>query len=260
MSVSQMPRPESPARAAQRQICAALGLLPGLRAERSSDRQWRCAACKSMQAGRSWQIWVSDSVRKGDAPERVIEEARRSAFNGHGSAWCLGCARALGGPLRAIRHHVESLGFFARIAAIFSHYAIADLGTAEADRIEAARPKWPDTDPIDKSDPHWKSNNNCNINGIPYYKKEVSPGRWQWVVNEESVARQAEYENRKRVLFQSLTTRVVTDDELKEAAAHGYSLNIPLMTPYREEEKSRELCRAFAVQDMLRRSAPPPTP
>lgn len=82
-----------PAKAPVDEIAALLGLCSGLRAERNS--QYRCASCSKMQPDGSWLIWVSDSVRRGDPAWSVTEAARRNAFNGHSSGWCLACAQSL---------------------------------------------------------------------------------------------------------------------------------------------------------------------
>jgi hypothetical protein len=72
-------------------------LLPGLRAE-PRDRQFRCAACSRMQPTGSWLVWVPDGVRKTDPAWSVTEACRLSAFNGHGSGWCLKCAQSFCRP------------------------------------------------------------------------------------------------------------------------------------------------------------------
>lgn len=74
-----------------------LGLLPGLRAEKSRHGQWRCAECQRMQPNDSWQVWVPDGVCNRDPGWSITEACRVSAYNGHLSAWCLSCARGLSG-------------------------------------------------------------------------------------------------------------------------------------------------------------------
>lgn len=115
-----------------------------------------------------------------------------------------------------------------------------------------AEPQWPDTTPIDKTDPYWEFNNNMNVNGTPYHKVEVSPGRWQWVVNEESRKAVVDSDNRKRELLAALRTRVLTDEELREVLAHGDDLNIYNWEPYRPEAKQRELIEALLAQLRIR--------
>jgi hypothetical protein len=111
--------------------------------------------------------------------------------------------------------------------------------------------KWPDCDPVDKSDPYWEFNNNLNINGVNYLKREVAPGRWQWVENEEANRRQWERECRKMELFHALWTRALTQPEEEEAISHGDALNIQNCVPYRAEEKQRELHNAWFQQRRL---------
>lgn len=72
-----------------------LGLAPGLRVEEDWG-QFRCACCKRMQPRGSYLVWVPDGVERGDPAWSVTEECRRSAFNGSGSGWCLGCAKRIG--------------------------------------------------------------------------------------------------------------------------------------------------------------------
>lgn len=69
-----------------------LGLCRGLRAEKSRFGQWRCSCCHKMQREGDWQVWVPDSVMRGDPEWSVTEAARQNAWNGHLSAWCLKCA------------------------------------------------------------------------------------------------------------------------------------------------------------------------
>lgn len=125
---------------------------------------------------------------------------------------------------------------------------------------KASGHKWPDCAPIDKADPYWEINNNLNVNGVNYLKREVSPGRWQWVQNEEANRRQHEYEKRKDDLYFALQTRALTTDEEIEALGYGSSLNIRNMVSYRAEEKSRELQNAWFQQRRLQLLARSPLP
>ncbi len=121
----------------------------------------------------------------------------------------------------------------------------------------ASKPKheWPDTDPIDKSDPYWEFNNNLSSNGVPYKKAEVSPGRWQWVVNKEAQERERKWQADIADLYSALRTRVLTDEEFDRAKSLGLSLVTRLMVPYYEQEKRRELDEAFLQQYRLREIA-----
>jgi hypothetical protein len=114
---------------------------------------------------------------------------------------------------------------------------------------------WPDTDPPDKTDKYWELNNNLNANGTQYKKAEVSPGKWQWIVDEEAMKSFADMNAHRRNLFYALTHRVLTDAELKEALGYGDSLNVEPNVGYYAEEKGRELQRAFQLQETLRRMA-----
>lgn len=116
---------------------------------------------------------------------------------------------------------------------------------------------WPDTDPPDKSNEYWEFNNNLNSNGTQYKKSEVSPGKWQWIVDEAAMKSMREYAQHKHDLWNALTTRVMTDAELKELAAYGSSINTENMQPYNATEKLQELHNALLIQQMLRRDNTP---
>lgn len=76
-----------------------LGLPDGLRVEAQRRHgQWRCSNCNGMQPSGD-KIWVPDSVRVGDPAWSVTEACRQNAYNGYHSAWCVPCARRLGGSL-----------------------------------------------------------------------------------------------------------------------------------------------------------------
>jgi hypothetical protein len=120
--------------------------------------------------------------------------------------------------------------------------------TAEA----PAKMEWPDTTPIDKIDPYWEFNNNTNINGIPYFKEEVEPGRWQWVVDKESLQRQRDHEKHKSDLAMALQTRVLTEEEMQEVMEYGIHLFIRNMVSYREEDMQRRFNEAICQQYRLR--------
>lgn len=78
----------------------------------------------------------------------------------------------------------------------------------------AHNPQWPDTTPPDKTDPYWKFNNNLNENGTQYHKVEVTPGKWQWKVDEASMKAMQEAENAKWDLYYSLAKRKMSHAEL----------------------------------------------
>lgn len=107
--------------------------------------------------------------------------------------------------------------------------------------------KWPECEP-----PHEIVGFSAfNINGTQYKKKEVSPGIWNWVIDEEMMALSCNREFKRRALYWALQTRVLTDDELQEAEQYGYSLNIDMGVPFREADKRRDLQDAWFQQRRL---------
>lgn len=111
---------------------------------------------------------------------------------------------------------------------------------------------WPSTDPPDKTNPYWEMNNNLSINGTPYWKVEVKPGKWEWQVNEASLKLLNDEERHRAELWMALRTRVLAADEWKEVLQYGDRINRPPNIPYFAEEKSRELNDAYATQQLLR--------
>lgn len=114
---------------------------------------------------------------------------------------------------------------------------------------------WPNTTAPDKTNPYWKFNNNLTINGTPYKKSEISPGKWQWVVNEELLRLSQIRENHRRDLFWALRSRVLTDAEMTEVDGYRDSLNIEQMVSFNPAEKARELNDALLQQFKLRLAA-----
>lgn len=85
-----------------------LGLPDGLKVETPRDsRQWRCCSCSRMQRPNSEQVWVPDGVLPGDPAWSVTETCRQNAYNGNYSAWCLKCAKSLGGVANAVSTSIE---------------------------------------------------------------------------------------------------------------------------------------------------------
>lgn len=121
--------------------------------------------------------------------------------------------------------------------------------------LATAEKKWPDTAPPDKTDKFWEFNNNLNVNGTPYKKEEVAPGKWQWAVDKESQRRSWQYEREKSELYMALRTRVVSDAEFDRAKSLGLSLVTQPMVSYRESDKQNELNEAFLQQFKLRQIA-----
>lgn len=66
----------------------------GSRVENSSY-SWRCCKCMTMQPTGSTQAWMEDGILPNDPAWSVKEKNIRNAWNGHFSAWCMGCAATL---------------------------------------------------------------------------------------------------------------------------------------------------------------------
>ena len=114
---------------------------------------------------------------------------------------------------------------------------------------------WPDCEPLDKTKEFWEFNNNLNVNGVPYEKAEVQPGKWQWVVNQESPQELRDYEARKSNLATALQTRVLTEDEMQEVLGHGENLFIRNMVSYSQDEIQKRFNEAICQQFRLRKIA-----
>jgi hypothetical protein len=122
--------------------------------------------------------------------------------------------------------------------------------TASIPRAKRRR-TWPDCDPIDKSDEFWEFNNNLSLNGIPYHKEEVEPGRWQWVINAEALRSKQEEAARRSDLWFALRTRVLTSEEMASVRSYGQWLNLQEMVPYDASQKALELNNALANQALM---------
>lgn len=110
--------------------------------------------------------------------------------------------------------------------------------------------EWPDTDPPDEF-----GGGVLNINGIQYKKAEVSPGHWQWVMDDEAMKHFGERDRHRRDLFWALRSRILTDTEMDEVARYGDDLNIESFVPYSPQEKMREMNDALLQQFKLRAAA-----
>jgi hypothetical protein len=75
-------------------IARKLGVCSVLNVDFSRE-EWRCAACRKMQPAYSWLVWVEDNTKPGDSIEKIMVDARRGAFNGNKSGWCIDCAPKL---------------------------------------------------------------------------------------------------------------------------------------------------------------------
>ncbi len=133
---------------------------------------------------------------------------------------------------------------------------ITDLGAGKKVSIVVpGRKQWPDTDPLDKSDPYWEFNNNLNIDGIPYEKSEISPGRWQWIIDLRSLKAARESDERRQKLWEALSTRVLNDEEWRQVLAYGDSINVENWVPYNPADKMKERNEAYLQQQRLRLEA-----
>jgi len=90
-----------------------------------------------------------------------------------------------------------------------------------------------------------------NVNGTQYKKAEVSPGKWQWVVDEKAMKDMVERDNHRRELFAALSSRVLTDAEMKEVQSYGSNLNLEWNVPYYPEQKAQELSNVLQMQQIL---------
>lgn len=114
--------------------------------------------------------------------------------------------------------------------------------------------EWPLTTPPDTTEPYWNLNNNLNINGVNYYKKRTSDGKWKWTKNIEKNNRHEAIQNRKRELMQALQSRVLTADEMQEVNSYGRNLNLYPYEVFKSLEKQKELNEALLQQHRLRQA------
>jgi hypothetical protein len=122
---------------------------------------------------------------------------------------------------------------------------------------KANNPQWPDTTPPDKTDKYWELNNNLNVNGVQYLKKEVSPGKWQWVVDDDAMKSMADYEQKRWELFSAIGTRKLTHEELMGVDP---LLGAQPMTPYFPCEKYAEIYDLLVKQWEFQTGNPMPFP
>lgn len=100
----------------------------------------------------------------------------------------------------------------------------------------------------------WESSS-ISINGAQYKKAEVSPGKWQWVLDQEAMRELEQIEQPRRDLYFALTHRVLTAKEYQQALGYGDRLNIEPRTTYFPDAKRAELNHAFELQKILRETA-----
>lgn len=127
----------------------------------------------------------------------------------------------------------------------------ATIGDALRETCKKPEYVWPDCPPPDEKRQYL----GCNINGINYKPSEISPGCWQWVVNEEAEKRIRDEEAHRANLYWALRSRVLNDEEMAEVERYGSSLNIQLMVSYSPHEKEMELNNALLQQFRLREIA-----
>lgn len=73
-------------------LASELGLCDGLRVQKDNTRQWYCGCCRKAQLPNSYEVWVPDSVVRGESESSVSEKCRLNSRNGEFSAWCIKCA------------------------------------------------------------------------------------------------------------------------------------------------------------------------
>lgn len=110
---------------------------------------------------------------------------------------------------------------------------------------KANKPQWPNTTAPDKTNPYWEFNNNLNVNGVQYQKVEVSPGRWQWAVDDKAMKAMQDYEDAKWKLFFDLSRRKLTHKELM--GVH-IGMNVRNMESFFAVDKYAELYDALVAQ------------
>ena len=73
-----------------------LGLLPCLFVQIDPHR-WGCHVCKRKQPAGSYLVWVPMDTKPGDTAASVIAACDDPKGHQAAFAWCLDCARTLGG-------------------------------------------------------------------------------------------------------------------------------------------------------------------
>jgi hypothetical protein len=96
-----------------------------------------------------------------------------------------------------------------------------------------------------KSDTYWQLNNNFSLNGTPYHKVEVSPGKWQWQVDQESLQAMRDEESRRAQLFRDLSERKLSHKDLMRVYV---GMNTYNMQVYFAVDKYAELYDALVKQ------------
>lgn len=121
------------------------------------------------------------------------------------------------------------------------------------------KPEWPNCEAPDTSNEYWESNSHRVFNGAVYSQKEVEPGRWQYVKNDELTKRheesQIEWANEqkhRRELFWALRSRILSVEEMEEVDKYGSRINIYDGVCYREKDKNEELNAALLNQFRMR--------
>lgn len=133
---------------------------------------------------------------------------------------------------------------------------ITDLGSGKKVHIDKPKPEyeWPNVAPPPAGE-GGDYYGRVGTENAQYKVVEVTPGKWQWTVDQEAMQAIADTMAHRRTLWQALQTRVLTDQEMLEALRLGDSLNIELNASYNADSKKRELDRAFRMQDVLRSMA-----
>lgn len=94
-----------------------------------------------------------------------------------------------------------------------------------------------------------------SVNGIPCYKKEVSPGVFTLIVNEEArqknEQRNKAEQAKKNHLMCAMVTRLVTGEEMLEIMKYGEMLNITPGVSYEPIKKTLELQHLYCMQALI---------
>lgn len=80
----------------------------------------------------------------------------------------------------------------------------------------------------------------------------MSPGHWQWVIDQRAMQVLHDREARRAKLAIALQTRILSDKEMKMVMQTGVRLFTPDGVPYRESEKQAEFNEAIVQQYRLR--------
>ncbi len=112
--------------------------------------------------------------------------------------------------------------------------------------------EWPYCAPIDKTDPYWETNNNCNMNGVQYHKVECPDGRWKWDVNEHAMEWIRAREDEQLELARAFQSRLLTDEELARVMSYGSHIFVREMQAFYQRDVDAKFQAAMMFQNALR--------